>query len=128
MSKIVQGLYYTTHHDWVKVDGNKAYVGATDYAQHALGDIVYVELPEVGEEFGVEDAYGVIESVKAASDAYAPLSGKIVEVNSELEDAPESINEAPYEKWLVAIEMSDASELEKLMDASAYEDFCNKEA
>ncbi|KDR94410.1 glycine cleavage system H protein [Peptoclostridium litorale DSM 5388] len=127
MSKIVEGLYYTEHHDWVRVEGDKAYIGATDYAQHALGDIVYVELPEVDDEFGVEESYGVIESVKAATDVYMPVAGKIVEINEELEDAPESINEDPYGKWLVAVEMSDKSEIEKLMDASAYEAFCSKE-
>ena len=127
MSKIVEGLYYTEHHDWVRVEGDKAYIGATDYAQHALGDIVYVELPEVGDEFGVEESYGVIESVKAATDVYMPLAGKIVEINEELEDAPESINEDPYGKWLVAVEISDKSEIENLMDASAYEKFCSKE-
>jgi glycine cleavage system H protein len=127
MSKIVEGLYYTNHHDWVKVEGDKAYIGATDYAQHALGDIVYVELPEVDDEFGVEESYGVIESVKAATDVYMPVNGKIVEINEELEDAPESINEDPYGKWLVVVEMSDKSDLDNLMDASAYEAFCSKE-
>ena len=127
MSKIVEGLYYTNHHDWVRVEGDKAYIGATDYAQHALGDIVYVELPEVDDEFDVEETYGVIESVKAATDVYMPVAGKIVEINEDLEDAPESINEDPYGKWLVAVEMSDKSELDNLMSASAYEEFCSKE-
>ena len=99
--KTIEGLYYSNDHEWVRVEGAKAYVGITDFAQHALGEIVYVELPEVDEEFAVGDVFSVIESVKAASDSYLPISGKILEVNEELEDSPQLINETLNEKWIV---------------------------
>ncbi len=121
MSKVLKDLYYTEEHDWVKVEGDIATVGATDYAQHQMGDIVFVEFPQVGDEFTRGDDYAVIESVKAAAESFIPVSGEIVEINEELEDAPEKINEDPYSAWIVKIRMSDVSELDELMDASAYE-------
>lgn len=126
--KILKDLRYAKGHEWVKVDGDKAYIGITDYAQDELGDIVFVELPETEEEVDVEDTLGAIESVKAASDIYAPVSGRIIEVNDNLEDSPELINEDPYDAWIVVIEMADKEELNALMDASAYEKFCEEEA
>lgn len=126
-SKVLEDLLYSKEHEWVKVEGNKAYIGITDYAQHALGEIVYVELPAEEDEFSRGDAFGVIESVKAASDAYIPFGGIVVEVNEALEDSPEQINQLPYESWLVAIEIADESELNDLMSAKEYEEFCSKE-
>ncbi|SCY38346.1 glycine cleavage system protein GcvH [Alkaliphilus peptidifermentans] len=126
-SKVLEDLLYSKDHEWVKVEGNKAYIGITDYAQHALGEIVYVELPAEEDEFSRGDAFGVIESVKAASDAYIPFGGTVVEVNEALEDSPEQINQLPYESWLVAIEIADESELNDLMSAKEYEEFCSKE-
>ncbi|SCZ81252.1 glycine cleavage system protein GcvH [Acidaminobacter hydrogenoformans] len=120
---VVKGLYYSEDHEWVKVEGNKAKLGVTDHAAHQLGDIVYLELPEVGAELSAGDVFGVIESVKAASDSYSPVSGVVTAVNEELADGPEAINSDPYESWIFEIELSDASELEGLMSAEAYEAF-----
>jgi len=124
MSKIVEGLLYTEDHEWVKVEGNKAKIGVTDHAQHELGDIVYVELPEEDDELAKGDVFGVVESVKAASDSFTPLSGTVTAVNENLEDAPESVNATPYEAWMFELELSDTSELDGLMDAAAYKAFC----
>ena len=124
-------LKYTREHEWVKLEEGKKniIVGLTEYAQEQLGDIVYVELPSVGEEVGKDDPMGVVESVKAVSDCYAPLSGKIVEVNDLLADNPETINEDCYgEAWLVKIEVKDSSELESFMDNVEYETFVSEEA
>ncbi|MBN6186727.1 glycine cleavage system protein GcvH [Aneurinibacillus sp. BA2021] len=116
-------LKYSQEHEWVRVEGNKAYIGITDFAQSELGDIVFVELPAVGDELKQDQPFGSVESVKTVSELYAPLSGKVVEVNGDLEDSPELVNESPYEKaWMVAVELADESELGKLMDAKAYED------
>lgn len=125
--KVKKDLLYTNDHEWVKVEGDKAYIGITDYAQNSLGEIVYVELPEIGDEFNAGDVFSVIESVKAASDSYLPVSGKVVEVNEELSDSPELINEDPYGNWIVVVELTDKSELDKLMSAEEYEEFCSKE-
>lgn len=124
MMNLVEGLLYTEDHEWIKVEGNKAKIGITDHAQHELGDIVYVELPEEDDELAKGDVFGVIESVKAASDSFTPLSGTITAINEDLEDAPESVNADAYGAWMFEIEMSDASELEGLMDAAAYKAFC----
>ncbi|TCO75225.1 glycine cleavage system protein GcvH [Marinisporobacter balticus] len=126
--KIIQGLYYSKDHEWVKVEGDKAYIGITEYAQHALGEIVYVEVPEVDDELNVADVFGVVESVKAASDSYMPVSGKVIEINEELEDAPQLLNEKPYESWILAVALSDRSELDHLMDDKGYEAFCKSES
>ncbi len=125
--KVLEELYYSNEHEWVRVEGKKAYIGITDYAQHALGDIVYVEMPELGEEIEGGDVFGAIESVKAASDVFSPVSGKIVEINEELENSPELVNEKPYESWILALEMSDESELKNLMNSKAYKEFCENE-
>ncbi len=122
--KVVEGLLYSKEHEWVDVDGNTMTMGITDYAQDQLGDIVFVELPMEDDEFSKDDVFGVIESVKAASDIFMPVSGVILEVNLDLEDAPEEVNEKPYESWMVKVELTDESELEDLMDAEAYKKFC----
>lgn len=124
MSKIVEGLLYSEDHEWLKVDGNVVTIGITDNAQHQLGEIVYVELPDVDDEFEAGDTFGVIESVKAASDSFMPVSGKIVETNEELDDEPGSINGDPYANWIIKVELSDESQLDGLMDAKKYEEFC----
>ena len=125
--KTIEGLFYSNDHEWVRVEGEKAYIGITDFAQHALGEIVYVELPEVDDEFEAGDVFSVIESVKAASDSYVPVSGKILEVNEALEDSPELINEDAYENWIVVVEMTDKSDLDNLMNEEEYKEFCDKE-
>ncbi|MDZ7814741.1 MAG: glycine cleavage system protein GcvH [Planctomycetota bacterium] len=118
---IPEDLKYTKSHEWIRVEGDIAVVGITHHAQHELGDIVFVELPEVGDEFETEDECATIESVKAASDIYCPVSGKVVEVNENLEDAPETINNSPYEDgWLFKVEMTDSSQLGALMTAEEY--------
>ena len=124
MAKTVEGLYYSESHEWVKVDGNIAIVGITDFAQHAMGDLSYVDMPEVDDELEKGEEFGAVESVKAASDLYAPVSGTVVEINEGLEDAPELLNQDAFENWIMKVEMSDPSELESLMDAAAYEAMC----
>ncbi|MFD1020470.1 glycine cleavage system protein GcvH [Thalassobacillus hwangdonensis] len=112
---------YSEEHEWVKVEGEKVRIGITDFAQSELGDIVFVELPEVGEEIEADEPFGSVESVKTVSELYAPLSGKVVEVNEDLEDSPEFVNESPYEKaWMIVVEPSDDSEMDELMDADQY--------
>ncbi|MBP5571784.1 MAG: glycine cleavage system protein GcvH [Bacteroidales bacterium] len=122
MSKIVEGLLYSESHEWVKVEGNIAVIGVSDFAQAEMGDITYVDLPDEGDEFEKGEDFGALESVKASSELYTPVSGKVVEVNPELEDAPELINEDAYAAWIIKVEMSDPAELEDLMDAKAYEE------
>lgn len=116
-------LRYSEEHEWVKVEGEKVTIGITDFAQSELGDIVFVELPEVGDEITVDQPFGSVESVKTVSELYAPVSGKVVEINEELNDSPEFVNESPYEKaWMITVELSDSSEVEKLMTAEQYEE------
>lgn len=116
------GLFYSKEHEWVKVEGNKAYIGITQFAQNELGDIVFVELPEVDDTIAAGDVFGNVESVKTVSDLYAPVSGKVVEINEALADSPELVNESPYEDaWMIAIELDDASQLDALLDAAGYE-------
>ena len=120
MSNIPADLKYTGDDEWIKIEGNIATIGITDYAQDQLSDIVYLELPAAGDTVAAGESFGVVESVKAASDLYAPLSGTVTEVNDDLVDAPEAINDGPYEAWMVKIELSDGDEVAKLMDAAAY--------
>ena len=120
--KLLEELKYVDSHEWVKVDGNKAYIGITDYAQDKLGDVVYVEVPEVGTVVEAGDQFIVLESVKAASDVYAPISGTVVEVNEELEDNPALINESAYDAWIVVIDMSIPNELDSLLSAEEYQE------
>lgn len=125
MAKVIEGLYYSESHEYVKVEGEYGYIGITDYAQNTLGNIVYVDMPDVDDEIEAGEEFGAVESVKAASDLMSPVSGTVVEVNSELEDTPELINQDAYGNWIVKVELSDKGELDGLMDAKAYEDFCN---
>ena len=119
-----QELKYTKEHEWVRLEGDIAYIGITDYAQHALGDIVFLEVPEVGSEVEKGETFGVVESVKAVSDLYAPLTGEVTEANEELVEAPEMMNEHPYDDgWVIAIKIGNEKELEELMDVDAYTDF-----
>lgn len=127
MAKVIEGLFYSESHEYVKVEGDFAYVGITDYAQHTLGNVVYVDMPEVDDEVEADEDFGAVESVKAASDLISPVSGTVVEVNEALEDKPELLNEDAFENWIMKVQLSDKSELDALMDAAAYEELCNKE-
>ena len=127
MAIVKEGLYYAESHEYVKVEGNIGYVGITDYAQHALGNVVYVDMPDVDDEVSAGEEFGAVESVKAASDLISPVTGVVVEVNEALEDQPELINADAYENWIIKVELSDKGELENLMDAKAYTEFCEKQ-
>ena len=127
MAKVIEGLYYSESHEYLRVDGNFGYVGITDFAQKALGNVVYVDMPEVDDEVEAGEDFGAVESVKAASDLISPVSGVVVEVNDALEDAPELINQDAYENWIIKVELSDPSEVDDLMDADSYTAFCDKE-
>ena len=127
MAKVIEGLYYSESHEYVRVEGEYGYVGISDYAQHALGNIVYVDMPEVDDEVVAGEDFGAVESVKAASDLISPVSGTVVEVNEALEDEPELVNQDASENWIIKVELSDKAELDNLMDAAAYEKFCENE-
>ncbi|WLR50489.1 glycine cleavage system protein GcvH [Bacillus tianshenii] len=119
---------YSEEHEWVKVEGDKVRVGITDFAQSELGDIVFVELPEVGDEIEADEPFGSVESVKTVSELYAPVSGKVVEINEELDDSPEFVNESPYEKaWMIVIEPTDMSQVDNLMTAEQYQEMTEEE-
>lgn len=120
MSKIIEGLLYSESHEWVKVEDGIAVIGVSDYAQAEMGDITYVDLPSEGDEVQAGEEFGALESVKASSELYSPVSGIVVEVNSELEAAPEKVNEDAYAAWIIKVRMSDEAELDALMDAAAY--------
>ncbi|RPG73447.1 MAG: glycine cleavage system protein GcvH [Euryarchaeota archaeon TMED248] len=121
MSEIPEGLYYTKEHEWIKVDGDQVIIGITDHAQNALTDIVYIELPDVGQTMGDMDEFAIVESVKSASPIFAPLAGEITEVNEELEDAPELMNSSPYQDgWIVKMKLDNLDGVKSLMDASQY--------
>ena len=124
MAKVIEGLYYSESHEYVRIEGEYGYIGISDYAQHALGNVVYVDMPEVDDEVEAGEEFGAVESVKAASDLIAPVSGTVVEVNEALEDQPELLNQDPYENWIIKVELSDKTELDNLMEAEAYEAFC----
>lgn len=126
MSKVIEGLYYSESHEWVKVEGNYGYIGITDYAQHALGNIVYVDMPDVDDEVEKDSEFGAVESVKAASDLISPVSGTVVEVNEALNDQPELLNQDAFANWIIKVELSDSTELDGLMDAKAYEAICKE--
>ncbi|MCI5876403.1 MAG: glycine cleavage system protein GcvH [Prevotella sp.] len=123
MAKVLEGLYYSESHEYVKVEGEYGYIGITDYAQHELGNVVYVDMPEVDDEVTAGEEFGAVESVKAASDLNSPVSGTVAEVNEELEDQPEKINEDAFANWIIKVKLADKSELDNLMDAKAYEEF-----
>ena len=120
MSKIIEGLLYSESHEWVKVDGNVAIIGVSDFAQSEMGDITYVDMPDVDDEFNAGDDFGALESVKTFSELITPVSGKVVARNEALEDQPELINEDAYGAWIIKIEMSDRGELDALLNAAAY--------
>ena len=126
MAKVIEGLYYSESHEYVRVEGNFGFIGITDYAQNALGNVVYVDMPDVDDEVTAGEEFGAVESVKAASDLYAPVSGTVVEINEALEDQPELINQDAFENWIIKVELSDKSELDSLMDAKAYAAICEK--
>ena len=126
MAKIIEGLYYSESHEFVKLEGDFGYIGITDYAQHELGNIVYVDMPEIDDEVTIDEDFGAVESVKAASDLISPVSGVVVEVNEALENTPELLNKDAFGNWIIKVELSDKAELDKLMNAKAYEDFCNQ--
>ena len=124
MAKIIEGLFYSESHEFVRVEGEYGYIGITDYAQHALGNVVYVDMPETDDEVEAGEEFGAVESVKAASDLISPVSGVVVEVNDALEDEPELLNKDAFENWIIKVELTDKTELDKLMDAKAYEAYC----
>jgi glycine cleavage system H protein len=124
MANIPEDLHYSKDHEWVRVDGNIAIVGITDYAQDSLGDVVYVELPKVGEKFAAHESFGSVESVKAVSEVFSPVSGDIAEANESLTDAPEKVNTDPYgDGWMIRVKMSASGEVDSLLTAAEYEDF-----
>ena len=120
MAKVIEGLYYSESHEYIRVEGDYGFIGITDYAQNALGNVVYVDMPDVDDEVEAGEEFGAVESVKAASDLMSPVSGTVVEVNEALEDEPGLINKDAFENWIIKVELSDKSELDNLMDAAAY--------
>lgn len=124
-TKIPGNLKYTKEHEWALVEGNTVTVGITDFAQSALGDIVFLEVPEVGTDLKIGSTFGVVESIKSVSDLYAPVSGEVIAKNGDLEGSPEKINEDAYGSWLIKVKVKDASELNNLLTAEQYQEFCN---
>ncbi len=124
MSTVLDGLYYSESHEWLKVEGEFGYIGITDYAQHQLGSVVYVDLPEVDDEVSQGEEFGAVESVKAASDLLSPISGTVVEINEALEDKPELLNEDAFNNWICKVKINDTAELDNLMDAEDYKAIC----
>lgn len=125
--KVLKDLRYTKEHEWVRVEGQEAYIGITDFAQGHLGDIVFVELPEVGEEFVEGDSFAVIDSVKATSDVFMPVDGEVLAANEELDGSPEMLNEDAFENWIIKIKLSDPDQVNDLLTADEYEEFCKEE-
>ncbi len=119
--KVIPSLKYSEKHTWIKIAGEYAYIGITDYAQDQLGDILFIEMPEIGDDITAGDEFGVVESSKVASDLIAPISGEVVEINDKLDDEPEYVNEEPYDAWIVKVKISDEDELDSLLNASEYE-------
>ena len=124
MAKVIEGLYYSESHEYVKVEGEYGYIGITDYAQHELGNVVYVDMPDVDDEVSAGEEFGAVESVKAASDRSSPVSGTVVEVNSALEDEPELLNSDAFGNWIIKVRIENPDELQSLMSASEYEAIC----
>jgi glycine cleavage system H protein len=128
MANVPENLHYSKDHEWVRVEGNIGVIGITDYAQNSLGDVVYVELPKENDEFATNESFGSVESVKAVSEVFSPVSGTVVEVNSTLNDEPEKVNEDPYgEGWMIKVRMSNPGEVDSLLTAAEYEDFTKAE-
>ena len=129
MSNIPENLRYSKDHEWVKVEGDVASIGITDYAQHSLGDVVYVDMPRVGDKFGTHEAFGSVESVKAVSEIFTPVSGEVVEVNESLNDSPEKVNSDPYgDAWFVKIKMENALEVDAMLSGEEYEEYLSANA
>ena len=126
MAKVMEGLKFSNSHEWVRVEGDMAFIGISDYAQDSLGDVVFIDTSQVGDELAVGDIFGSIESVKAASDLFSPVSGEIVEVNEEIIDSPELINDNPYNNWIIKVKLANPVEVEELMDHVEYEKFINE--
>ena len=126
MAKVIEGLYYSESHEYIRVEGDYGFIGITDYAQNALGNVVYVDMPDVDDEVSAGEEFGAVESVKAASDLMSPVTGVVIEVNEALDDQPELVNQDAYENWIIKVALSDKSELDSLMDAKAYAAFCEK--
>jgi len=126
MAKVLEGLYYSESHEYVRIENGFGYIGITDYAQNSLGNVVYVDMPDVDDEVVAGEEFGAVESVKAASDLISPVSGTVIEVNEELEEKPELLNKDAYGNWIIKVKISDKAELDSLMDAKTYEEFCNK--
>ncbi|MED1600023.1 glycine cleavage system protein GcvH [Alkalihalophilus marmarensis] len=127
-ANVPKELKYSEEHEWVKVEDDKVRIGITDFAQSELGDIVFVELPEVGDDIEANEPFGSVESVKTVSELYAPISGKVVEINEELDDSPEFVNESPYEKaWMIVVEPTDSNEVDKLMNDSQYAEMISED-
>lgn len=124
MAKVIEGLYYSESHEYVKTEGDIAYIGITDYAQEQLGNVVYVDMPEPGDEVTAGEEFGAVESVKAASDLICPVSGTVVEINEALEDTPELINSDAFENWIIKVKLSDPVELDGLLSAEDYQANC----
>ena len=129
MSNVPESLHYSKDHEWLKVEGDTAAIGITDHAQEQLGDVVYVELPKVGDEFAANDSFGSVESVKAVSEIFTPVSGKVTDVNGSLADEPEKVNKDPYgDGWMIKIKMSAPGEVDSMLTAAEYEDFTKAES
>src|SRR5215213_2255003 len=129
MANVPEDLHYSKDHEWVKVDGDQAIIGITDYAQNSLGDVVYVELPKAGEEFAANEPFGSVESVKAVSEVFTPIAGIVVKINESLADEPESVNSDSYgEGWMIRLKMSNPGEVDSLLTAAEYEDFTKAES
>ena len=124
MSTVLDGLYYSESHEWLKVEGEFGYIGITDYAQHLLGNVVYVDIPEVDDELNLGEEFGAVESVKAASELLSPISGIVVEINDKLEDKPELLYEDAFGNWICKVKINDKAELDSLMNAEAYKAIC----
>ncbi|SRR6266487_6305214 len=128
MANVPENLHYSKDHEWVRVDGNIAIIGITDYAQTSLGDVVYVELPKIGDEFSPNESFGSVESVKAVSEVFAPVAGKVIGINEALNDEPEKVNQDPYgDGWMIRVQMSNSGEIDSLLTAAEYEDFTKAE-
>lgn len=125
--KVLKDLYYTEDHEWLKVENGEALIGITDFAQDQLGDIVYVELPELDEEISKEEGFAAVESVKAASDVFMPVDGKVVEVNEDLLDSPELLNNEPFDAWIAKVELTDKAQLSELMSSEEYQEYISEE-
>ncbi|HEX8844483.1 MAG TPA: glycine cleavage system protein GcvH [Pyrinomonadaceae bacterium] len=128
MANVPEDLHYSKDHEWIRVEGDVGAIGITDYAQNSLGDVVYVELPKVGESFEAHESFGSVESVKAVSEIFTPVGGEIVEVNESLQDEPEKVNTDPYgDAWMIRIRMKNPGEVDSLLNAAEYEDFTKTE-